>query len=190
MNHESVIEASGSSGLHTTRATAESAGRHSPAELYRTYGAAVYRRCLRLLRDEEEAHDATQDVFMKLVRDLPKLQARELVLPWIYRVATNACLNRRRNSQRRGMGGDAGDLAVSASAADVYPERMLAQRVLSRFDSSTQAIAVGVIVDGMEHAEVAHALGVSRRTVERKLQRFLADAREYVSTSEGFARAA
>jgi RNA polymerase sigma-70 factor (ECF subfamily) len=43
---------------------------------------------------------------------------------------------------------------------------------------------VGVIVDGMEHEEVAAALGVSRRTVARKLERFLENARKYVSRSE------
>jgi RNA polymerase sigma-70 factor (ECF subfamily) len=56
--------------------------------------------------------------------------------------------------------------------------------VLSRFDEKTQAIAVGVFVDGMEHEEVAHALGISRRTVSRKLDRFVANARKYLNRSE------
>ena len=43
------------------------------AELYRQWGPAVYRRCLKLLRDPEAARDATQEVFVKLVRDLEKL---------------------------------------------------------------------------------------------------------------------
>lgn len=160
-------------------------GSRRAGELYRQYGPAVYRRCLRLLKDQEAARDATQEVFMKLVRDMPKLEDRETVLPWMYRVATNHCLNLRRNSHRRGEDQSEAELDVASSTpTDVYPDRALAQSVLSRFDAATQAVAVGVIVDGMEHEEVAAALGVSRRTVARKLERFLENARKYVTRSE------
>src|ERR1700719_1415116 len=43
--------------------------RERVAELYRTYGPAIYRRCLRLVGDTEAARDATQEVFGKLMRD-------------------------------------------------------------------------------------------------------------------------
>jgi len=36
----------------------------------------VYRRCLRLLKDHEAARDATQEVFMKLVRDMLRVSRR------------------------------------------------------------------------------------------------------------------
>jgi len=163
--------------------------RTEAARLYRELGPAVYRRCLRLLGgDREAARDATQEVFVRLVRDMERLQDRETVLPWIYRVATNHCLNLRRDAGRRreeALEG-AADLEVSARApADGWPDRQLAQAVLSRFDAETQAVAVGVFVDGMEHEEVARALGISRRTVSRKLGRFLENARKYLARTEG-----
>jgi RNA polymerase sigma-70 factor (ECF subfamily) len=154
------------------------------AELYGTLGPAVYRRCLKLLRDRDEARDATQDVFMKLVRDMDRLQDRETVMPWIYRVATNHCLNLIRSRRRAGESvpvEDAGlELAPAASGAASYPDRVLARAVLAEFDTDTQAVAVGVLVDGMEHEELARALGVSRKTVQRRLERFLTRARELV----------
>jgi len=154
-------------------------------ELYKEFGPVVCRRCLRLLKDPEAARDATQEVFMKLVRDMAKLEDRETVLPWIYRVATNHCLNIRRNAHRRGEDHAEADLEIATtSPVDAFPDRALAQSVLSRFDAATQAVAVGVIVDGMEHEEVAAALGVSRRTVARKLERFLENARKYLTRSE------
>jgi RNA polymerase sigma-70 factor (ECF subfamily) len=130
------------------------------AELYRTWGPAIYRRCLRLLRDTEAARDATQEVFRKALSSPEKLVSADTALPFIYRVATNHCLNERRNAGRR-----------------------LVQRVLARFDARTQSIAVGVLVDGMEHEEVADALGISRKTVSRKLARFLENARKYLERS-------
>lgn len=151
--------------------------------LYREYGPAVYRRCVRLLRDREAARDATQEVFVKLLRDMGKLATRDTALPWIYRVATNHCLNLRRDARRRGeQGEDALDLAPVAAAP--YPARRLAREVLARFDAQTQAVAVGVLVDGLEHEELASALGISRRTVHRKLARFLEGARQLLGGDE------
>jgi len=158
--------------------------RSKAAELYRTYGPVVYRRCLRILKDPEAAKDATQEVFMKLIRDMAKLEERETVLPWIYRVATNHCLNHRRNATRRGEDLEAPPLELAASTGpDIVPDRQLVQQVLARFDSTTQTVAVGVLVDGMEQEEVAEVLGISRRTVARKLARFLELARQHVDRS-------
>lgn len=154
------------------------------AALYQKYGPAVYRRCYTLLRDREAAQDATQEVFGKLLRDQERLAGRDDVLPWIWRVATNHCLNVRRNARRRGEEEMPDELAVNdIVSVDQVPERQLAQQVLSRFDAETQAVAVGVLVDGMEHQEVADVLGISRRTVLRKLDKFLVNARKYVQRS-------
>jgi RNA polymerase sigma-70 factor (ECF subfamily) len=154
------------------------------AELYRQYGPVVYRRCLRILKDPEAAQDATQEVFVRLVRDMDRLADRETVLPWIYRVATNHCLNERRNAARRGDDQDFPDLELAHGvSADVVPDRALAMQLLERVDETTRSVAVGVLVDGMEHEEVAGALGISRRTVARKLERFLETARRFVEGS-------
>lgn len=143
----------------------------------------VFRRCLRLLGDRALAEDATQEVFVKLMRDLDRLQDRATVIPWVYRVATNHCLNLRRNARRRAEDGDPEALAVVPDPAldgpGGYPDRELAQAILSRFDGKTQAVAVGVLVDGMDHEEVARTLGISRRSVSRKLGRFVENARKF-----------
>lgn len=151
------------------------------AELYREYGPAVYRRCLRLLRDPEAARDATQEVFLRLLGQLAKLEARATVLPWIYRVATNHCLNRRRDAaaQRTEPVADEPLGAATACSDGAHLDRLLARAVMARFDAATQAIVVGVIVDGMEQTEVAEALGISRRTVARRLDQFREAAARY-----------
>src|SRR5918995_5047019 len=63
------------------------------------YGAMVLRRCRRLLRDEDEALDACQDVFVRLLRNRTRL---DLTFPssLLYRIATNVCLNRIRDRGR------------------------------------------------------------------------------------------
>lgn len=160
-------------------------GRSRVAELYRRHGPVVYRRCLRLLHDREAARDATQEVFVKLVKDMPRLEGREDVLPWIYRVTTNHCLNLLRSARRHGGSVPAEELPLAAPESSSLPSRGLAHQVLGRFDEGTQAVAVGVLVDGMEHEELARALGISRKTVERRLQRFLASARAFLGVGGG-----
>jgi RNA polymerase sigma-70 factor (ECF subfamily) len=155
--------------------------REKAADLYRRYGPAVYRRCLKLLRDREAAKDATQEVFVKLVRDIARFEDPATTLPWMYRVATNHCLNLIRAGRRHGEQ-DLGEweLAAPPDGAASYPDRHLAGTVLAQFDEGTQAVAMGVLVDGMGHEELAGALGISRKTVERRLGRFLERARKLV----------
>jgi RNA polymerase sigma-70 factor (ECF subfamily) len=152
---------------------------------YREFGPVVFRRCLRLLGDRSAAQDATQEVFMKLLGSIGQLEDRETVLPWIYRVATNHCLNLLRNARARGEEAPSDEQGALAAREgdprpDAYVDWALARTVLARFDGATQAVAVGVFVDGMNHDEVAGALGISRRTVTRKLERFVEGARRFL----------
>jgi RNA polymerase sigma-70 factor (ECF subfamily) len=152
-------------------------------ELYRELGPAVYRRCLRLLGDRELAQDATQEVFLKLSRRLSQLGSAAHALPWAYRVALHHCLNVRREAFRRTHREAA--LPVSPEAVSIgFEEAHLGQQLLGRFDALTQAVAVGVLVDGEDQEQLAQALAVSRKTVSRKLKRFLTNARKFLVRSD------
>ena len=67
-----------------------------PKALTRVYGdyhAAVYNLCARILGDREEAKDMTQEVFLKAFSKPPAATEDVHLRAWLYRVATNACLN-------------------------------------------------------------------------------------------------
>ena len=69
-------------------------------QLYRQYGPMVMRRCRQLLRDEDQALDATQDVFVRLIERRDHLRA-DYPSSLLYRIATNICLNRIRDAKNR-----------------------------------------------------------------------------------------
>ena len=69
--------------------------------LYAKYGPTIYARCRRLLRDPVAAEDATQDIFVKLMRHIEAAPTEDAVLPWIHRIVTNHCLNVIRDAKRR-----------------------------------------------------------------------------------------
>jgi RNA polymerase sigma-70 factor (ECF subfamily) len=159
-------------------------GRDRVEVLYRRYRPVIYRRCLRFLRDPEESRDVTQDVFMKLMRELDRVGAGGLSIRWVHRVTTNHCLNTLREGRRNRHDPIEEYLETWATPPTVEPaEKQLARAVLARFDGVTQAVAVAVFVHGMEYDEVSELLGISRRTVCRKVDRFLLNARKYVARS-------
>lgn len=172
--------------LLPVQTSAHAQSRRERADAYYVqFGPAVYRRCLRLLRDPDAAKDATQEIFIKLLREMDRFEDRAAALRWTYRVTTNHCLNMLRDRQYHETNAGPADLEIhGGETCPDYPTTALAHQVLARFDAQTQAIAVGVFVDGMKHEEVADALGISRRTVSRKLERFLENARKFLTRSD------
>src|SRR5919204_4716237 len=63
------------------------------AELYEKHAPAVYARCRYLLRDDDAAKDALQEVFAKVLRALGDFRAAASPATWILRIATHHCLN-------------------------------------------------------------------------------------------------
>jgi len=145
---------------------------------YEQYAPLIYARCRRILRDEQGARDATQDVFERCLRRHEELREGRELLAWLYRTATNACLNVLRDARTRRKhdaalaGGDAD--AARAATADGAPGPGQIVDLLRGLDERTQAIAIYVYVDGMTQLEAAQLAQVTDRTVRNCLARFVA----------------
>ena len=140
------------------------------ADAFKTYGGAIYRRCLRVLRDPESARDVTQEVFVRCFDRRGRLRQGRELLGWLYRVATNLCLNVLRDGKLR----READRRLAPAAA-VSPDPTAARRLrdlLRDLDERTQAIDIYVYVDGMTQAEAAEVAQVTDRTVRNCLTRF------------------
>ena len=151
------------------------------AALYKQWGPVVYRRCLRLLRDREEAQDATQQVFIQLMRHKARFAEQpEQAIPWVQAVATNVSLNRLRDGNRRlsKLEAVAEEPSSEAPPDQALSDQQLARQLLARADTPARELAVKVLVKERTHEDVADSLGVSEKTVQRRLRRFLSDARK------------
>ena len=152
--------------------------REKAAGLYRTYGPVIFARCRRMLSDNAEAEDATQEVFLRVARHLDEAVSADEAILWIHRVATNYCLNELRNRKRRRSRvslwqDDAGGTVGSANDnEEVVANRDLARHIAQRAPERLTAPAKLHYLDGMSHDEVGRALGVSRRTVINHLAEF------------------
>ena len=142
-------------------------------DLYRRYGPMVLRRCRQLLRDEERAMDATQDVFVQLIQRRERMTA-DYPSSLLYRMATNHCLNRIRDGKRRPETADE-DLINQIADSDRLEPRLTARSMLAnlfgRHQESTRLIAVFHYVDRMTLEEVAAEVGMSVSGVRKRLRK-------------------
>jgi RNA polymerase sigma-70 factor (ECF subfamily) len=153
------------------------------AELYEKHAASVYGRCRYLLRNDEEAKDALQEVFAKALRALPEFRAAASPSTWILRIATHYCLNLHR-SRRAAWREELVALGKDRRVESEPPERRELVRVLvGAAPQEAQEAAVLYYVDEMTQAEIAQELGRSLPTVRKRLREFLACARKALAES-------
>jgi RNA polymerase sigma-70 factor (ECF subfamily) len=145
--------------------------------LYRTHGRAVYARCKRLLGDRHAAEDAAQETFARAHRHVTSLLDPEHQRRWLFRVATNYCLNQLRDRKRRGEL----LLLLRTDELDEAPpnlvERAAAASVVRWVPDRVRSVAWLSYVDDMDQHQVAETLGISRRTVVNRLAEFREHAR-------------
>ncbi len=136
---------------------------------YDRYAPMVFRRCKALLGDEDDALDAMQLVFVRLLETSPTIENPPAFL---FRAATNTCLNLIRSNRRyRARIENLGIVEI----ADYEDSGMLAARsTLSRLfglaEESTRVLAVMHFVDGMTYEQVAAHVGMSVSGVRRRLR--------------------
>jgi RNA polymerase sigma-70 factor, ECF subfamily len=133
--------------------------------LYAEQGPAIRTHCGRLLGDAASAEDATHEVFLRVRRYAGKLPEQNEMRPWLFRIATNYCLNELRSRGVRARTPPQLTLTSTGNQEDAMAAKSDAQRFLEQLPPRARAIAWLTYVDGMLQHEVAETLGVSRRTV-------------------------
>jgi RNA polymerase sigma-70 factor, ECF subfamily len=151
-------------------------------ERYRAFAPLVFRRCRRLLGEEAEASDATQEVFVQLLLYAERLRfgCGEDCLRWLYRVSTHLCVKRLVRARRCELREPSAlpEVAVGCGAEARLVSRETLARVLAAVDERAQAVFVLAFLDGLTQEEIAGVLEVSRRTVVKKLERLRSVAQE------------
>ena len=150
--------------------------------LYVQYGHYLFTRCKNVLGSEDEAYDALQEVFVRVVKNRPTLDPERPPLAWLNRVTTNICLNRIRARRYRNHIHiddirELADCSPSIFIARLAENRNLLRYLLNGVDSRTQEVVVSYFFDERTAAQVADNIGISAPTVRRILKRFLIQAR-------------
>lgn len=147
---------------------------------YRRYGPMVLRRCRFILKNEEKAQDAMQEVFVNLLKHRQQL-SHSYPSSLLYRMATNVCLNQIRYERRRPQSRNDSLLDLIADHSEVE-ERVAASGILDKLfrreKESTRTIAMLHLVDGLTLEETAREVSMSVSGVRKRLRQLKGRAEE------------
>ena len=138
------------------------------AELFAEHRTRVFTLCRHLVRTRADAEDATQEVFLQLLRSLEKFRGESALSTFIHRIALRVAIKQRMKSARQD------DLRVEAPSAksDPLEAREEERRLWSAMEQLTlehRTVLALFAVDGLSHKEIAAVLGVPEGTVWSRL---------------------
>jgi len=142
-------------------------------EAYERYASMVHARCRSILGSEDEAWDATQEVFIKLAKSLPGIRKKESLYSWLISAGTHYCISQLR--KRRSVELD--EQIHGADSGDAEQERRLAlKRIISGlllpWGRKVREVVVYAYVYGYRQDEIAQLTGMGGSTVRKYLTKF------------------
>jgi RNA polymerase sigma factor (sigma-70 family) len=144
-------------------------------DLYERYADRILGYCLHQLGSREEAEDATQSTFLNAFRSLRRGVRPELEAAWLFKIAHNVCLSRRRSSWRRRRVESPADLQLVEEVVPAPPrtddDLIGLEEVLVRLPETQRRAILLREWKGLSYREIAEELGVSQPAVETLLFR-------------------
>ena len=161
----------------------------------------IYHLCYRMTGNPEDAADLTQDAFLNAWRGLPKFSFQRTFSTWLYRLASNACIDFLRREKRRSslsMTLDEGD-GEEPREAEIPDERYAPERELERKETlqALEAALASLSIEhrqvlllretqGLSYQEIAQCLGLEEGTVKSRIARARLALRDFLVKSGNF----
>lgn len=147
-------------------------------EIYRAHSGKLYSLACRMLGNPTDAEDLLQEIFLSAHRKLDGFRGESALGTWLYRLATNQCLDYLRSrAAKTNHVTDAledGPLLSDARSREIA-ERTVAkmdlERAIAQLPEGARAAFVLHDVQGLEHREVADALGIAEGTSKSQVHK-------------------
>ena len=163
------------------------------SELVEATHRDVFSLCLRILRDPDDAAEATQDAYLKMWRGLKGFRGDAMLETWMYRVATNTAISKHRSRKRRkahetGVGDELlGKMAATGSVeatAGAKIEVEALDKALQTLPEHYRAAVILRDVYGFNTEEIAKHLKISETAAKVRVHRGRKKLKEIVYGSE------
>jgi RNA polymerase sigma-70 factor (ECF subfamily) len=148
-------------------------------QMYRATSSFVYNVALRITRNSANAEEVTQDVFMKIYRNLKDFQFRSTFKTWVYRITVNTAINHYRRSNK-----EEKDRVDYDNIIESLPDNCSAMEGISQSDNQVRLNAlldklspehktclILREIEGLSYQEIAGALKIPVNTVRSRLKR-------------------
>jgi RNA polymerase sigma-70 factor, ECF subfamily len=147
-------------------------------ELYRAHAGKLFSVACRMVGNPADAEDLLQEIFLSAHRKLDSFRGDSALGTWLYRLATNQCLDYLRSRAARTnqvtdpMEDEAGTYEPGARGlAEQTVMKMDLERALARLPEGCRAAFVLHDIEGLEHREVAQALGIAEGTSKSQVHK-------------------
>ena len=164
--------------------------------LLHLYEKKVYTLCRRMCGNDEDAQEAAQDAFLSLWRSAKSFRGEASLSTWLYRLATNACIDLLRRNKRGGERVSLDDEETTFELADGRPlpeqvvERRETQKLieegLAALPEDYRAVLLLREAEGLSYAEIAQVTQLELGTVKSRINRARALLRNYLTASGNF----
>ena len=155
------------------------AGDYSPAsEIYDRYSGRIYNFAFRFLKNSEAAEDATQEVFVKMLKHANQFHGDAKLSTWLFSITANWCRDYLRKADNKSKESD--DVLVTLPApSELAPDRNLErreseQRVRRALEALTAEQREAILLSryqGLSYAEIAQIAGCSEGAVKTRVFR-------------------
>jgi RNA polymerase sigma-70 factor (ECF subfamily) len=160
----------------------------NPEDLFRDYAPRVYNLARRMLNNDADAEDVTQDVLLQVLRKLDTFRGQSAFPTWLHRVTVNAALAHRRKRAVREEGRvndplenfqDNGRHNHWVRPWSVPPDQealdhethQLIETAIAQLPEAYRDVYVLADVEGLANADIGEMLGLSVPAVKSRLHR-------------------
>lgn len=157
-------------------------------EIIDTYSGRVYNHALQLLKNKEDAEEATQDVFIRINKAIHLFRGDSKLSTWIWRITVNVCLTKL--SKKKLHTDPLHDHEMTASQsetlfAEVENEERIAiiKDVLGKIPPQQASILTMFYIEEMSYKEIADVCNLPEGTVATLLYRGRENMRKELSDS-------
>lgn len=180
------------------------------AILLRAYQRRMYGICYRMLRNEEDARDLTQDSMIRVMEGLTGFDSRAQLSTWIIRITINTCISHIRKRKLRTHASIDQPLETDGSAestsanqphsgrsileggepdpahrVEMEETRRVLLRSLDRLEPIMRAVIILRDMQGLDYQQIAEVVEVPVGTVKSRLFRARAALRDLIEAAEG-----
>lgn len=135
-------------------------------ELVKEYSNMLFRICMVMLGNEQDAQDVVQETFCRYIERAADFHDSEHEKAWLIRVATNGCLDIHRNRIRH-----PNAALEEITAYCEMPEQGEVLRSLIRLPDKLKSVIYLHYIEGYKSTEIAYMLGISTAAVKKRMQR-------------------
>ena len=150
-----------------------------------TYKTQVYRTALMILKNEADAEDASQDIFLNIYKSLHKWKGNSALSTWIYRITHNVCIDIIRKRKRNDASplttynddGEENILPVIDEQADV--EEKVIQKsaygalyaAIDKLPGKYREVIIFREINNLSYEEISQILSLPQGTVKSRIKR-------------------